>query len=208
MNNQTPVPEQNNLAVPKKLDFFKIVVVILGILIVLGLFGNIYILLRKEKQNPPVAQFIPTPIPTQTSPTPTLAIETSMCKNEVLHLSVQLPNNKWNCKSSIREGDKETGRFGLMEVSSDIFNISIASYMDTGIACYGDEGPGVKCEVVSFFSNDLLNLSVLKHNSQEISFLGLFKDKIRAIKIDPKVNRPLNSEEKTELIQFLSSIRE
>lgn len=201
MDSQTPIPTE----CCKNDRCFKTAAIIFGVLIVIGLFGNIYLLLQKQK-SPEQSGMLPTSAPTEILATPTA--EAGGCKNDVLKLSVSLPNEKWICKSSIKEGDPEVGRYGLMEISTPVFEIKIGSYMDTGIACYGDEGPDVKCEVVSFFSNSLINLSVLKHNGREISFLGLFKDKLRAIKIDLKQERALTTGEKNELTQFLNSIKE
>lgn len=60
MDNQAPAP----ITEEKSKDWFKVLQIIIGFLIVLGLFGNIYLLLRKEKQKP-ISQITPTP--TQTS---------------------------------------------------------------------------------------------------------------------------------------------
>jgi len=49
---------------------FKIFLLVIGLLIVIGLFLNAYLLLRKEK--PPKVAFPPTPAPTQIPPSPTL----------------------------------------------------------------------------------------------------------------------------------------
>lgn len=55
---------------PSSDKLFKISIIIIGVLIVLGLFGNIYLLVRK--QTPPVIQPTPAPIPTQILATPTI----------------------------------------------------------------------------------------------------------------------------------------
>lgn len=74
MDSQTPIPTE----CCKNDRCFKISAIIIGILIVIGLFGNMYLLLKKE--TPLVVQAIPTPIPTQTIFIPT-SIPTSLPTN-------------------------------------------------------------------------------------------------------------------------------
>jgi len=64
----TPIPNTK----PPNDKLFKILLLVIGLLIVIGLFLNAYLLLRKEK--PPEVAFPPTPVPTQiplsSTPTP------------------------------------------------------------------------------------------------------------------------------------------
>lgn len=81
MSKQT-IPPLTSPPIEKSKEWFKILLIVIGFLIVLGLFGNIYLLLRKENQKPVVqitptptqTVFLPTSIPTQTAllPTPTI----------------------------------------------------------------------------------------------------------------------------------------
>lgn len=73
-------------------DWFKILLVIIGFLIVLGLFGNIFLLLQKENQKP-TAQITPTPTQTAILPIPTVDPTASWktYKFEPLQLSLKVP---------------------------------------------------------------------------------------------------------------------
>lgn len=90
-------PVLNNLppaATPSKNKRFKISLIVLGILIVLGLFGNIYLLLKKQTQITPLTQIPSTSIPTQILATPTIdsTLNWKTYKNSIYKYSVKYPS--------------------------------------------------------------------------------------------------------------------
>ncbi|MGB9706793.1 MAG: hypothetical protein ACPLXP_01830 [Microgenomates group bacterium] len=85
METQTPVPIQSP-PVSSKDKAFKISLIIIGPLIVIGLFLNAYLLLKKEK--PPKGTLPPTSVPTPTLPT-------SLSTPEAIATPTSDPNASW-----------------------------------------------------------------------------------------------------------------
>lgn len=111
MDSQVLTQEQNipqpsvPVAEEKNKDWFKILLIVVGFLVISGLFSNGYLLLRKKNQNPPAqitpiptqTVFLPTSIPTQTAllPTPTtdLTANWKTYRNEKFNFEFKHPSD-------------------------------------------------------------------------------------------------------------------
>jgi hypothetical protein len=103
MENENITPAVEESVVPqvsvepvKKNNLFKIFVVLVGILIIIGLFANAYLMFSKKeapvKTPDPLITVTPTPSPTPT-PTPDMFTGWKTHTNEVYNFSFQYPQN-------------------------------------------------------------------------------------------------------------------
>ncbi len=75
--------------------WFKISLVIIGILIILGLFGNLYFLVKNQK---PTAEIIPTPTPIATTTSIDFAAGWKVYENAKLGFSFKYPESLMSCE--------------------------------------------------------------------------------------------------------------
>lgn len=188
MDNQispgAPVPTALPASPPleKSNDWFKILLIIIGFLIVLGLFGNIYLLTKKQK---PIAEITSTPTQIAATPTPDLYTEQSRSATaswkthrntkfgwEFRYLS------GWEVKPA-REGGEGEGVYGdwiLNEPGTNkvLFEIGITGTGKDKESCYAFIDPNEEFKTSKVVNN---NIEWVKRESAKSAHYWHFREK-------------------------------
>lgn len=183
--------------------WFKILSIFIGILIVIGLFGNLYLLLKK--QNPPVASVVPTPV--QIIATPTL---------EVLVIPTLIPGITTNWKTYTNDFAK----FTLKYPNSLTFTEKSFSNENKQVIFSGNEGKlmisystssspgwGGRCEHELQNITFLGELKKVCHSSSYLAFLYAENPNGKSrVHIDAYFNQPYERSE-TTIMQIFSTFK-
>lgn len=156
MDSQPTSQKENNCSCPPGCcpdnRWFKPAAIILGILIVIGLFGNIYLLLQKPKSSEQ-SKILPTPTTTQVIVTPTLTAPT-LATNETANWKTYR-NDKYKYEVKYPEGVKIEEGSGYDErIQETILTLFGPKYQGPGEFT---DGFGITLAVVKNLNNKTPN---------------------------------------------------